>query len=113
MNGRKIPELTDEEEARIQRGIAEDPDNPEWTAEDFAKARPFREVFPDLAASIEREGIVVVGDPAVNETVVVERRIVERFEQGGGDWQKRINDVLRKAVGLEVFFDFSARSRAK
>jgi hypothetical protein len=24
-------------------------DNPEWTAEDFAKARPFAEVFPEIA----------------------------------------------------------------
>jgi uncharacterized protein (DUF4415 family) len=27
-------------------------DNPEWTAEDFARAKPFAEVFPELAASI-------------------------------------------------------------
>jgi uncharacterized protein (DUF4415 family) len=100
MSGRKVPELTDEEEARIQQGIAEDPDNPEWTAEDFAEAKPFREVFPDLAASMEHEGIVVIGDTAINETVVVERRIIQRFKQQGGDWQKRINDVLRKAAGL-------------
>jgi hypothetical protein len=30
---------TPEEEAAIQRGIDQDPDNPEWTADDFAKAR--------------------------------------------------------------------------
>jgi hypothetical protein len=29
-------------------------DNPEWTAEDFARAKPFAEVFPELAASIHR-----------------------------------------------------------
>jgi uncharacterized protein (DUF4415 family) len=29
-------------------------DNPEWTAEDFARAKPFAEVFPELAASIRR-----------------------------------------------------------
>ncbi len=28
--------------------------NPEWTEEDFAKAKPFSEVFPELAASIRR-----------------------------------------------------------
>jgi hypothetical protein len=46
----KLRPLTDEEVARIQAGIAEDPDNPEWTAEDFARAKPFAEVFPELAA---------------------------------------------------------------
>ena len=30
-------------------------DNPEWTKEDFANAKPFAEVFPELAASIRRE----------------------------------------------------------
>jgi hypothetical protein len=29
-------------------------DNPEWTAEDFAKAKPFAEGFPELAASIRK-----------------------------------------------------------
>jgi hypothetical protein len=43
--------LTDEEEARVQRGIAADPDNPELTSEDFRRAKPFAEVFPDLAKS--------------------------------------------------------------
>ena len=28
-------------------------DNPEWTKEDFAKARPFAEVFPELAQALE------------------------------------------------------------
>jgi hypothetical protein len=44
---RKPASLSEEE--RIQRGIAADPDNPEWTAEDFKRAKPFAEVFPDLA----------------------------------------------------------------
>jgi hypothetical protein len=52
---RSIPPLTDEEEAEIQRHIAADPDNPEVTDEQAAQARPFAEVFPDLAASIKRE----------------------------------------------------------
>lgn len=75
-------------------------DNPEWTAEDFAAARPFAEVFPELAESIARDGVVVVGDPTLNEVVALERRIVDRFRREGPDWQERINAVLRKAVGL-------------
>jgi len=38
-SGRTIIRPTPEEEAAIQRGIAQDPDNPEWTADDFKKAR--------------------------------------------------------------------------
>jgi len=46
--------LTHEEEAGIQAGIASDPDNPELTDAQLASARPFAEVFPELAASIQR-----------------------------------------------------------
>ena len=42
----KVRLLSDAEEARIQAGIAADPDNPEWTARDFRRARPFGKVFP-------------------------------------------------------------------
>ena len=50
----KIPDLTDEEEAEIQRQIAEDPDDFTPTDEELAQARPFAEVFPELMESIRR-----------------------------------------------------------
>ncbi|MGB9367518.1 MAG: hypothetical protein WCE79_16035 [Xanthobacteraceae bacterium] len=31
-------------------------DNPEWTKKDFAKARRFGDVFPDLTRTIRRRG---------------------------------------------------------
>ena len=34
------------EDNRINRGIEADPDNPEWTREDFARALPAKEVLP-------------------------------------------------------------------
>ena len=36
------------EEIAIEVGILRDPDNPEWTAEDFARARPVVEVDPEF-----------------------------------------------------------------
>ena len=33
----------------------DDPDNPELTEEDFARARPFKEVFPDLYEALTRD----------------------------------------------------------
>lgn len=38
----------EQDDAAIRRGIVADPDNPEWTAADFAAARPAREALPDL-----------------------------------------------------------------
>lgn len=34
--------------------VADVLDNPEWTAEDFANARPLAEMLPELAAELER-----------------------------------------------------------
>ncbi|MBN9308459.1 MAG: BrnA antitoxin family protein [Devosia sp.] len=97
---KRVPELTDEEEARIQRGIAEDPDNPEWTAEDFRNAKPFPQVFPELAKSIRERGITVVGDPKVTDVVVLDPDVAKKLQSEGKDWRERANAILRKAVGL-------------
>ncbi|PRD58773.1 hypothetical protein DEV92_1011047 [Phyllobacterium myrsinacearum] len=57
MNGKlkNLLPFSDEEEVRIQRGIAEDADNPELTDEEMRQMRPFREVFPELAREIDKE----------------------------------------------------------
>nr|WP_245424515.1 hypothetical protein [Rhizobium sophoriradicis] len=46
--------LSHKEEAEIQKMIASDPDSSELTDEELAQARPFREVFPDLAEKIDK-----------------------------------------------------------
>jgi hypothetical protein len=51
---RRLRAVSDAEEARIQAGIAADPDNPEWSPRDFRRAKPFVEMFPALAESRRR-----------------------------------------------------------
>ncbi len=93
--------LSDAEEAAIQAGIRKDPDNPEWTKEDFARAKPFAEVFPDLAASIQRSrGRPRSESPKRQVTLRIDGDVLERFRGDGPGWQGRINAALRKAVGL-------------
>ena len=76
-------------------------DNPEWTEEDFRKARPFAEVFPELAESIRRSrGRPVLDNPKKQVTLRLDDEVVTRLRAGGPGWQSRINDILRKAVGL-------------
>uniref|UniRef100_UPI003100D3B7 BrnA antitoxin family protein n=1 Tax=Neorhizobium sp. EC2-8 TaxID=3129230 RepID=UPI003100D3B7 len=96
--------LTDEEEAEIQRMIASDSDNPEWTDKELADARPFREVFPDLAANIDRE-IAKRGRPPLEKTkqpvtIRLDPDLVEHYKASGKGWQSRMNDDLRKAAGI-------------
>lgn len=101
---KRTREISDAEEARIQKGIADDPENPEWTEEDFKNARPFREVFSDLAATVERE-ITKRGRPPLEKTkqpvtIRLDPDLVEHYKATGKGWQSRMNDDLRKAAGI-------------
>lgn len=75
--------------------------NPELTEEDFKEARPFAEVFPDLAASIARSrGRPLAENPKKQVTLRLDADVVDRYKASGKGWQSRINDDLRKAAGL-------------
>ena len=97
---RRAPETTDAEEARLQAGIAADPDNPEWSDEDFARAKPAAEVLPpNLFAALTRPR----GRPKADETKVpvklrLDRAAVDAFKATGPGWQTRMNDTLVAAA---------------
>jgi uncharacterized protein (DUF4415 family) len=96
---RKARALSDAQEARIQAGIAADPDNPEWTAQDFRRAKPFAQAFPALAES--RRGRGPQKDPTkVAVSLRLTRDVVERFKADGPGWQTRMDKALKKAAGL-------------
>ncbi len=78
----------------------DDDENPEWTAEDFARAKPISEI-PELAFLLKR------GRPAKADserkrrvTIMLDPEVIEHFRAGGRGWQTRINAALRKAAGL-------------
>ena len=80
-----------------------DEDNPEWTVEDIAKARPAADVLPELigdkaAQELLRRGR---GRPRkdarkVNQTIRIDPDVLEAYRQEGKGWQTRINQVLRE-----------------
>lgn len=73
-------------------------DNPEWTKEDFARARPFRDVFPDLHASIKRSrGRPKVENPREAVTLRLSPDTVEKFKAKGDDWRARMARALERA----------------
>ena len=95
----KIRRNTPEEEAAIQRGIAQDPDNPELTAEDFARMRPIHETHPDIVEDWLRRTRGKQKQPTkVLVSLRLEREVVDRLRASGRGWQSRANDMLRKAV---------------
>ena len=89
---------TDEEEAEIQRQIAKDPDAPEWTEEDWARAKPAIEVHPELVEwSLRRRGKQKAPTKELI-SIRLDSDITDYFRAGGPGWQTRLNDTLRRAV---------------
>ena len=71
------------------------------TEEELKEMRPFREVFPDLAASIDRKlGRPKAENPKKAISLRLDAEVIERFKATGDGWQSRMNEALRKAVGL-------------
>lgn len=74
-------------------------DNPEWTKEDFARAKPFSEVFPDLHAGIKRSrGRPKVDNPKAAVTLRLSPDVVEKYKAAAGDeWRTRMAATLKRA----------------
>jgi uncharacterized protein (DUF4415 family) len=81
---------TPEDDAAIDRALADaDPDDvPELTEAWFLEAG---------RARVEADGRIVVDRPV---SVRVDPEVVRRFKAEGPDWEDRINETLRRAVGL-------------
>ena len=95
---------TPEEDAEINRGIAEDDENPEWTAEDFARAKPVWD-YPELVEFLQKHG--QLGRRPMPEdqrkkrvTLYLDPDVLARLKADGKGWQTRANATLRKALGL-------------
>jgi uncharacterized protein (DUF4415 family) len=75
-------------------------DNPPITAEALAQAKPFAEVFPELAESIRRSrGRPPKPDAKLAVTLRLDPETVERFKAQGPDWRARMGAVLKRAAG--------------
>ena len=84
------------------RKVIFDRDNPEWTEEDFARARPIAE-FPELMAAFPkargRPAGTVKADAKQPVSLRLDPDILAHFRATGRGWQSRINEALRKAIG--------------
>jgi uncharacterized protein (DUF4415 family) len=67
----------------------DDPENPEWTKDDFGKARPFKDVLPDVYAQWVAEREVSLSlSPAT----------IAAFAEEGEDWKERMAAALDEAA---------------
>ena len=101
-SGRLVKMPTPQEEA-ANAGIAADPDNPEWTEEDFAKAKPASEFFPPetyaaLVAMKRPRGRPKAEETKVFTAIRLDADLLETFKSTGKGWQTRMNAALRQFI---------------
>ena len=79
-----------------------DEDNPEWTEEDFARARPAHEVFTEAERrAFPRTPRGPQQTPTKRQvTLRLSPDVVDRFRATGKGWQTRIDQALREHLGL-------------
>lgn len=76
-------------------------DNPEWSEAGFKQAKPFAELFPDIAEGLRKgRGRPKTDMPKKQVTLRLDADVVEFFRLKGPGWQSRINDSLRNSAGL-------------
>ena len=90
---------TDEEDAAINRGIAEDPDTVVWTDEQFASAVRGSDAGSAMVPDhlLRRRGT----QRAPTKELIslrLDRDVLKRWRATGPGWQSRMNEVLRQAV---------------
>jgi uncharacterized protein (DUF4415 family) len=89
---------TPADDERINRGIALDPDTREWPDDDFARARPTRDVNPDLVERYRRHRGKQKASTKVLVSLRLDQDLIDRLRASGPGWQGRANDMLKKAV---------------
>jgi uncharacterized protein (DUF4415 family) len=85
--------------ARAMRSVS---DNPEWTKEDLANAKPFAQALPELAASIRKGRGPNKAPTKKLVSLRLSPDVLDHFKAKGPGWQSRIDDVLRKAARLKA-----------
>ncbi len=80
-----------------------DDDSPEWTADDFARARPASAVLPELFGE-QAAGTKLRGHPKamVKKAVKIwlDVDVLAELHATGDGWEMRVNDFLRASLRL-------------
>ena len=79
-----------------------DDENPEWTAEDFARAKPAAELLPRIFGTAVAEemlrpkrGRPMSDSPKAHVNIRLDADVVAVFRATGRGWQTRLNAALK------------------
>jgi uncharacterized protein (DUF4415 family) len=80
-----------------------DPDDaPEWGDEVFERAeiRDGEKVLRQASGTLTRRGRPRSPNPKRQVTLRLDSDVLDKLRGAGPGWQRRINDILRKSVGI-------------
>lgn len=74
-------------------------DSPPLSKLEQAGAKPFAEVFPELAEKMRRNlgGRPLLGRPKRAVSIRLDQDVIDKFKLSGPGWQSRMNEVLKQA----------------
>jgi uncharacterized protein (DUF4415 family) len=98
MKGTYIVKASKKHRGFTAKDLKEVSDSPELTKADFAKAKPFSEVFPGLSASIRKGRGPNKAPTKKPVSLRLSPEVIRHFKKGGKGWQSRIDETLRKVV---------------
>ena len=78
------------------RDLRDVSDNPELTKDDFAKAKPFAEALPELAASIRKGRGPNKAPTKKLVSLRLSGQVIDAYRAKGPGWQSKIDADLRK-----------------
>lgn len=78
----------------------DDVHSPELTDEQIATARPLIEVMPELVEAMQKRRGTQKAPTKAQLTLRIDRAVIEAYRASGPGWQGRMNEALRKGVGL-------------
>jgi uncharacterized protein (DUF4415 family) len=76
-------------------------DNPQWTARDFKRAKPAKELPQEILAVFPRTRGTQKAPKKIPVSLRLSPEVVEHFKASGPGWQSRIDETLRKAARLK------------
>jgi uncharacterized protein (DUF4415 family) len=79
----------------------DDVDSPELCDDQIAKAKPFAQALPELAAAIRRGRGPNKAPTKKLVSLRLSPDVLDHFRAKGPGWQSKIDDVLRKAAGVK------------
>ncbi len=91
-----------EREKSIKQEWVDPDDAPEWTEDVFDRAQFSRsgKVVRPATGTLTKRGRPKLEAPKKQVSVRLDQNVLEKLQEAGPGWQTRMNEILKKAVGV-------------